>query len=173
MISAVCQCITSAMALLCSLAGSITFPFFLSFLTLRDIPPSITDTSEMAARNKRYGPEAIRTSVISDYINFSRCQVRPLASLEMFFNWLSPHPYPDNRCTVAWMQDICICISAISPVVSSQPSAVRCHLWAVSQTLSHLILPACLVGPQLLLPCKTTLRCQASLSSPSTLESSV
>lgn len=87
-----------------------------------------TDTPDVSARNKRYGPEALRTSVISDYINFSRLQVRPLTSPEMFSNWLPPHPCQDNRFTVAWMQEIYIFISAISPVVSSQPSAVRCHL---------------------------------------------
>lgn len=111
---------------------------FLSFLALQDIPYSIaftplfsslsTDTSDVAARNKCDGPEALRTSVISDYINFSRCRVRPVASPEMFSNWLSPYPQPDNRFTVAWMQGLDICISAISPVVSSQPSALHRHL---------------------------------------------
>lgn len=147
--------------MLCSLAGYISFLFFLSFLALQNIPHSVaftplfsslsTDTPDVSARNKRYGPEALRTSVISDYINFSRHQVRPLTSPEMFSNWLPPHPCQDNRFTVAWMQEIYIFISAISPVVSSQPSAARCHLWAVftdiisfdSPSVSLLVLCCC------------------------------
>lgn len=147
--------------MLCSLAGYISLPFFLSFLALQNIPHSVaftplfsrlsTDSPDVSARNKLYGPEALRTSVISDYINFSRHQVRPLTSPEMISNWLPPHPCQDNRFTVAWMQEIYICISVISPVVSSQPSAVRCHLWAVftdiisfdSPSMSVLVLSFC------------------------------